>query len=341
MMGAARYLMAPLWLAQLATGAKSFRDNPLIGSPALNARGLHAGRVRIAHLIAAQRRARLAHRISAEHRAAFDRDGFVEIPQFLPPDRFARLRDAALAYRGPAREMVQGDTITRRMALDPPALAAIPEARALLEEPRWRGLNRYVGSFDSEPLSYIQTILSQRHDGPPDPQTNFHADTFHPTVKAWLFLTDVGVEDGPLAYVAGSHRLTKERLGWEQAMSLIAAGGADRLSSRGSFRIRRDELAGLGLPEPRAFVVPANTLVVADTFGFHARMPSTHRSTRIEIWAYGRRSPFLPWTGLDPLSAPGLAERRIPWMWSGRDRLARFVGQPWRDVGLRRPGDDG
>ena len=37
----------PWWAAQLATGAKSFADNPLIGSPRLNALGMHAGRVRL------------------------------------------------------------------------------------------------------------------------------------------------------------------------------------------------------------------------------------------------------------------------------------------------------
>jgi len=36
---------------------------------------------------------------------------------------------------------------------------------------------------------WIQSILRHAHDGPLDPQTALHADTFHPTVKAWLFLT--------------------------------------------------------------------------------------------------------------------------------------------------------
>lgn len=338
-MSAARYLMAPLWLAQLATGAKSFCDNPLIGSTALNARGLHAARVKLSHRAAASRRMRLADLIDPADRAAFDRDGFVEKRGFLPADRFARLRDATLGYVGRAREMVQGDAITRRIAIDPAALAEISGMRDLIREARWRGLTRYVASFDSEPLIYIQTILPLRHQAPPDPQTHFHADTFHPTMKAWLYLTDVAEEDGPLAYVPGSHRLTPRRIAWEREMSLIAAG-SDRLSSRGSFRVSEAALPGLGLPPPQRFAVPANTLVVADTFGFHARVQAARPSTRIEIWAYGRRSPFLPWTGLDPLGTPGLAERRVPWLWAGRDRLARFIGQPWRDVGDKRPGDE-
>ena len=69
----------------------------------------------------------------------------------------------------------------------------------------------------------------------------------------------------------------------------------------------RPKLAALGLPEPVRFAVPANTLVVADTYGFHARGLSSRPTVRAEIWAYRRRSPFLPWTGFDPLSLPGLA----------------------------------
>lgn len=338
-MKAARYLLAPWWLLQLGTGAKSFGDNPLIGSRALNARGLHVLRVRAAAAMAGFRRGRLAHLLPAEDRAAFDRDGFVLKRDFLPPALFAELREQALRFSGPAREMVQGDTITRRIALDPEALAAIPAARALLADPAWRGLLRYVGSADTEPVTYIQTILSHINDAEPDPQTSLHADTFHATVKAWLFLTDVAEDEGPFAYVPGSHRDTPERLAWEQAKSLSVVDGGDRLSSRGSFRIRADELPALGLPAPQLFGVPANTLVVADTHGFHARGPSVRPSVRVEIWAYGRRNPYLPWTGFDLQGMPGLAERRVPLMWAARDRLRRFIGQPWRDVGRRRPAD--
>lgn len=338
-MNPARYLLAPVWLAQLATGAKSFRDNPLIGSRTLNARGLHAARLRWADRMAESRRRRLAHLIAPGDRDAFDRDGFVEKRDFLSADAFARLRDAALGYRGAAREMVQGDTITRRIALDPAALAAIPEARALLADPRWRGLIRYAGSFNQDPLTYIQSILNQVREGQPDPQTALHADTFHATVKAWLFLTDVAEDEGAFCYVPGSHRLTPERLAWERAMSLRAPDGVDRLSSRGSLRIGSEELGGLGLPPPRLFAVPANTLIVGDTHGFHARGPSARPSVRVEIWAYGRRNPFLPWTGLDPLSLPGIAERRVPMLWAARDRLKRITGQPWRDAGRKTPAE--
>lgn len=330
-------LGSPWWLLELVTGAKSFKDNPFIGSRRLNRMGLHATRVRVAHAMARWRRARMAYRIAPDHRAAFDANGFVRIDDVLPPADFEALRSAILATPLPAREMLQGDTITRRIAIDPELLRAASGLKGLLSSSLWRGLTRYIASFDSEPLYYIQTILTRRADAPPDPQTHLHADTFHPTMKAWFFLTDVAEEDGPFTYVPGSHRLTPERLAWEQARSEIAPDGVDHLSARGSFRITSDEVTALGLPPARSLAVRANTLVVADTFGFHARGIATRPSQRIEIWAYGRRNPFYPWKGLDLFALPGLAERRVPVMWALRDRLARFMGQPWHSVGRITP----
>ena len=79
-------------------------------------------------------------------------------------------------------------------------------------------------------------------------------------------------------------------------MSLDAWRSPNGEIRQGSFRIESGRIGrALGLPPPRVFAVPANTLIVADTFGFHARGPSVGRSLRVEVWAYGRRSPFVPW----------------------------------------------
>jgi len=80
--------------------------------------------------------------------------------------------------------------------------------------------------------------------------------------------------------------------------------------------------------------------VVADTSGFHARGPAQRSGERVELWSYARRNPFFPWLGGDLLSLPGIAERRVGWLWSLRDRLEKQIGQPWQSVGRRRPIDD-
>jgi len=298
-------------------------------------------RVRITHKLAQRRRARLTKRVSAADRAQLAEQGYVLIPEYLPAEEFEALRDAIIQRVSDAREMHQGNAITRRIAIDGAMMRDIPALRTLLRQPRWSGLMRYVSSFNVEPLYYIQTILTHKRSKKADPQNTLHADTFHPTMKAWFFLTDVAEEDGPLCYVNGSHKMTAERLQWERERAVRAPEGVDRLSARGSMRIMPEELPALGLSPATCFAVPANTLVVADTCGFHARSPAARASMRIEIWAYSRRNPFIPWLGGDVLSLPGLAERRIGWLWTIRDHLKKWMGQPWRYVGKIPPNSNG
>lgn len=118
-------LLAPYRFGQMFTGAKSVVDNPFIGSPRLNAMGLHTLRVR-AQAMTAHRRAALASALLADDKAKFDRNGVVEIRDFLGEEQFHSLRAQVRAYRGPVRETVQGDTTTRRIAMDRQVKIAIP-----------------------------------------------------------------------------------------------------------------------------------------------------------------------------------------------------------------------
>jgi hypothetical protein len=93
----------------------------------------------------------------------------------------------------------------------------------------------------------------------------------------------------------------------------------------------------MNLPPPRRLAVPANTLVVVDTYGFHARGSCTRPTIRAEIWAYVRRTPFIPWTGLDPLSLPPIAPRRAEWLTRIVDRLDALglKKQHWQSAGRK------
>jgi len=334
-----RWWRAPYWLFALATGAKSFADNPILGSPHLNRHGLHLRRKQLADALARWRRSRLAGLLPADLRGQFDRDGFIVIPHYLPDSEFRLLQAAILDGEFECREHRQGDTLTRRVAVGPALLQRVPQLAALLDNARWKGVMAYVGSTRSAPLYYIQTIVAGLADGPRDPQLELHSDTFHPSLKAWLFLTDVADDGRPLTYVAGSHRLTPERAAWEQRRSSTVMASGNRLSQRGSLRILPEDLAALGLPAPTRFNVPSNTLVAIDTSGFHARADSDHPTLRVELWAYSRRSPFLPWTGGDILSWRPLAVRRAEWLGSIVDWLGRrgWMIQHWRRSAPRKP----
>jgi hypothetical protein len=210
----------------------------------------------------------------------------------------------------------------------------MPVLRELTGHPVFAGAVRYVGASNSVPLHYIQSIRNGVREGRPDPQKVLHSDTFHPTVKAWFFLEEVPPEKGPFTYVPGSHRLDMARLRWEYRRSCVAASLRDGYSEKGSFRVEEAELPGLGLPPPRAFAVPANTLVVADTSGMHCRGQALPGARRLEIWAYSRLNPFNPWPGIDSALRGRVYTALLRRKWQRLDRLAAARGElsSWHPV---------
>lgn len=332
--------MLPLYALAVATPAKSFRDNPVIGNPRLNRMGLHIARRRIAVPLGRFRRARLEGLVTAEERQALARDGFIIKPNFLDDATFQALRAEIHNLNVPAREAVIGDTLTRLIPLDGRVLPNLPTTRSVLEGKRYRGLLAYVGSFRRRPHLYIQTVFSKhRPDAEPDIQSFYHSDTFHPTVKSWLFLDDVSADSTPFTYVPGSHVANRRRTAWERRTSITAAQGNDRLTAEGSFRISEAEIRRLGYGAPVSLPVAANTLVVADTSGFHARGTAAGKTTRLSIWAYSRSNPFLPWTGGDLTALPVIKNYALRLYWALTDRLkdTRKAPRDWRWVGNRSP----
>ena len=338
-MGIANVLLAPWHVAQVATGAKSF-EHPILGSRRLNERGLHVARVRTAMRMADMRRRRLAARIDAEHREAYARDGFVVIEDFLPADTFAAV-SRELEEPFERVDMLQGSTVTRRAMLDAQDVRDRPGLAAARSDRRMVDLVRYVASHAGQPLFTLQVVMAlpSSDEALADPQTMLHSDTFQPTAKSWLFLRDVGADDGPFAYVPGSHRMTPERYAWEDALARDPHAIANRYAARGSLRIAADRLSDLGYGQPRPMVVRANTLVVADTHGFHARTASPKRTTRMEIYGSLRRNPFLPFTGGHVAAFPGLPGRTNRLVIDGLAAMERMglKGSPWMPAGRGRP----
>ena len=339
--GWARRLLMPAYMLSVLSPAKSFRDNPVVGSPTLNRLGLHVARKIVADRLGRWRRRRLAALIPAEDREAFERDGFIVKPNFLDEATFRALRHEVLTLTTDCREAVIGDMLTRLIPLDRCTLRTMPATRALLDDRYYRGLLAYVGSFRRRPLFYVQTVFSRYRKAEPDIQSFFHSDTFHPTLKSWLYLEDVPPDATPLSYVPGSHRFNRRRLAWERSVSRIAHQGSDRLTAEGSLRISERQIRRLGYPDPKPLPVAANTLIVADTSGIHARGTAASQTSRVSIWAYSRSNPFLPWPGGDvarlPLALLGDYRLRLYWAvtdWS--QRLRRVRGE-WQWAPSRSP----
>ena len=336
-----RRLLMPVYLLSIASPAKSFRDNPVVGSPALNRLGLHIARKIVADRLGRWRRKRLAKLIPTADRDAFERDGFVVKPNFLDASTFGALRAEIMTLRTDVREAVIGDVLTRLIPLDRRTLRTMPVTRSVLDDPCYRGLLAYVGSFKRRPLFYIQTVFSRYCEAEPDIQSLFHSDTFHPTLKSWLYLEDVPADATPLTYVPGSHRYNRRRLAWERRVSRTACEGSDRLTSEGSLRISWQQIRRLGYPDPQPLPVAANTLIVADTSGIHARGTAAERTMRVAIWAYSRSNPFLPWPGGDiarlPLALLGDYRLRLYWAVSDGLKKIRRVRGEWQWAASRSP----
>ncbi|MEM6381233.1 MAG: phytanoyl-CoA dioxygenase family protein [Pseudomonadota bacterium] len=329
-----RYLRHPLQSVGVFGTQKSFARNVIIGDAELNRQGLHRWRVGTAARLAERRRASIARTLSSDDVESFERNGFFVTENFLPDGAYQRFRDSLFAGRFPSYEMRQGATVTRMTPIGRELRAQVDGARELISNDRFRAQLGYAAGRTGAPLYFIQTVIA---DGSStsivDPQTMVHADTFHATSKAWLFLQDVGPDNGPFQYVPGSHKLTPERLAWEYEQSLTASCAEDVHHRAGSFRLKPGDLDRMKLPQPKAVTVKANTLVVADTFGFHARTPSSHPTTRVEFHGHLRRNPFLPWNGVDPLSLPVVRNEFLPFFQSiiaGKSEAAD--GKPREEV---------
>lgn len=293
------------------TGKKDFSDR-WIGHPLANRLGLHLGRIVLADAFDRIRWAR--YRPLPEDRdaiRALRSEGVVAIPDFLPDAAFARLRAEVLdtirdslgrfpprqadrpgfgdkePFGGIGFDRFDGGTLNRFVALSP---ERTPAALALVASERFRRLYAAAQGRDF-PASAV-SLYYTRHGAETnhDIQKDFHRDTFHFTVKLWYFVADVPAEAGPFVYAPGSNRTTPARLAWEYRRSLVAGG--DPSARDGSFRIEPNALRALGGPPARALAVKANTLVIADTHGFHRRGDALPGAERFAIYAGMRRSPY-------------------------------------------------
>ena len=313
----------PIHVVQLFTSAKSFRDNPVIGSTLLNRMGLHVFRLMLAAAMTKIRYLCLAPLMDKSERRSYSENGYLLFENFLPQQSFESLnKEVRGMHEVEVRQCVQGDTLTQRVLLNEEVLKTAPACRQLLNSSEFHQRMKYASARNSSPIYYIQNVKSNARDADADPQRHLHSDTFHATMKAWFFLDDVGDHNGPFTYVPGSHKLTWKRLKWEYRKSVEGSSQANSYGSRGSLRVADDELSAMGMPAPNLFKVPANTLVIADTHGFHRRGAASEKSNRLEIWAYSRTNPFNPLPGFNLGWYNKLSHKVIDKYLKRQDRIA-------------------
>ncbi len=271
--------------------ARVFSSTKKVESPLLNTLGVQVARTVSAHAL--YRVKPWHHDASWEkHVHALREDGMVAIENFLPDDVFSRLREQTFAWMNdPAatRRLHQhGRTSVEQFDILSAPEDKYPELHRYLDNPTLhvlmeagekRRIDFHSGCRVAERVSFSD---STEHDQ----ENDLHMDIFFHTHKAWLYLNPVTLEDGPLTFVKGSHKISLERLKLEYQESL-------KSNTKGSRRITEEEMRQRGLHET-VLTCNANTLVVANTCGYHRRSHGLAGHQRFALHVSARYNPFLP-----------------------------------------------
>ena len=142
----------------------------------------------------------------------------------------------------------------------------------------------------SNHLSFV-TLNKIKNNNNTDVQTETHTDTFHHTYRWWYYINDVTIDNAPFYYDRGTHINNEERLNWENSMMDIVLNDIEynKLSypnKEGSFR--KNKYTNL-----KPIIVKKNTLVIADTHGFHHRGITKNNGERIPVLGSSRLDQFI------------------------------------------------
>lgn len=288
-----------IWLLQIFTWHKSFKKNPIIGSIILNKLGLHIIRYTVSHVLFFLRKLFLIPLVGKNFRKQFANNGFVVIPNFLDKDSFSALKQSTNDFIGEFYEIKEGPTLTRRVHFNTDSHEIAQSITGICKHKKLLRLIRYASSKNRWPSFHIENIVHGKEtESACDPQKVLHSDCFHPTLKAWLFIDDVNEKNGPFNYVKSSNQFSWKRLKWEYKQSIQASTKAEKSNKKrnwdGSFRATLSDLQLMGYQLPTPILVSANTLVIANTHGFHFRGSADESASRMSIWMQCRDNPFVP-----------------------------------------------
>ncbi|WP_428240463.1 phytanoyl-CoA dioxygenase family protein [Gynuella sp.] len=303
-------------MLSIFTSAKSF-NNHWLGHRQLNQAGLHTQRVIWAHkcrdlrrLIRTNKSTRLQKEIKS-----LDANGYVSIENFLSitdhkaivdeikhaTDRvaeFAPIQTSQTSGFGDKQffeggfDRYDGSTLNRFIDIHSQQM---PQLAHFARNPDLSALSRQItGRSHQKRKTNIYLMIHGAEEQSHDLQKDFHRDTFFSAMKFWYFPQEVTLADGPFIYVPGSHRLTPLRLQWEHDTAMAAIETQTQPNVGGSFRIAESQLPQLDLPDPVAVTCPANTLVIANVFGFHRRGDAEGGRPRLSVYGWQRPSPFVP-----------------------------------------------
>jgi len=208
------------------------------------------------------------------------KNGFILIPNFLSQTTFQQVKNEFFNSTdiGSYTPIKDGDTRVERYTYSLDEWKRFPAVTKLLSD------NLLVQTLEGAELKSIEigdvwfdTIYYDDPQKVASSQNQLHSDTFYTTHKVWFFIEPVNLEDGPLYFVPGTNQLSLKRLIFDYKKSIHF----DELTDY-SFRVEPKDRTFLGCIE-KVITCPENTLVIANTRGFHRRGKAKGGHTRRQI----------------------------------------------------------
>lgn len=213
-----------------------------------------------------------------------NRDGILVIPNWLKPEQFEQLQQEILAHQTPQlgwKSHLGDDNLVWSGSSVIPEDNRYPLVKQYLQQ-NFLILQIVAAAVRRKIKHYPNThIQFLRNEDPTnkniDPQNVLHADLHYPTVKVSFFLDDHAQNNGTFVYAYGSHKITPARLIHEYQKSNKIAKYRQSKSpdiakyfDRGMPILSPAERRNMNIVETQ-ICAPANTLVIANTCGFHRR----------------------------------------------------------------------
>lgn len=205
------------------------------------------------------------------------KNGFILIPNFLSQTTFQQVKNEFFNSTdiGSYTPIKDCDTRVERYTYSLDEWKRLPAVTKLLSD------SLLVQTLEGAELKSIEigdvwfdTIYYDDPQKVASSQNQLHSDIFYTTHKVWFFIEPVKLEDGPLCFVPGTNQLSLKRLIFEYNKSI----NFKELTNY-SFRVEPKDRTFFGCVE-KALTCPENTLVIADTRGFHRRGDAKEGHTR-------------------------------------------------------------
>jgi hypothetical protein len=276
---------------RLGSIGRVFSGDKVVDSKLFNVLGAQVFRTIAARSIYNARRAD----VSEPVRAKLDelgRDGIVVWPDFLPRDHFENVRRECVELAMSHDQILDresGPTTIQALHVRKVEDHLLPNILKFLADQRLQELFEGAERRPLGPLSKfakIEHVTQGVPDKLEDPQSQHHSDTFFTCHKAWFYVSDVTMRDGPLTFIKGSHKLTPRRLQYIYQDSCTRTEESDP-----SRRVTADEMAEVR-DRKMILTCPRNTLVIANVCGYHSRLQGEPGAERWAVQLGVRVDPF-------------------------------------------------